>query len=131
MRPQHVAIAAVLLCNSPPSAALAQARSALTADDYARAERFLGPTAFRLVSGNPLRPTWLPDGRARYQDSTRSGFELVIVDPRRRTRTAPFDHVRLAVSLATALGLRGTRDTLPLLSLNFSPDGGQLNSHLS
>jgi len=131
MRPHHVAIAAVLLCDILPSAALPQARRALTADDYARAERALGPAINRLVTGFPVRPTWLPDGRAWYSVSTRSGFEFVVVDPRRRTRTAAFDHARLAAALATALGQRVTGDSLPLLSLGLSPDGRQLSSLVS
>src|SRR5207253_8058083 len=101
MRPHHVAIAAVLLCDILPSAALPQARRALTADDYARAERALGPAINRLVTRFPVRPAWLPDGRAWYSVSTRGGFEFVVVDPRRRSRTAEFDHARLAAALAT------------------------------
>src|SRR5256885_1787560 len=114
MRPHHVAIAAVFLCDILPSAALPQARRALTADDYARAERALGPAINRLVTGFPVRPTWLPDGRAWYGVSTRSGFEFVVVDPRRRTRTAAFDQARLAAALATALGQRVTGGRPPL-----------------
>src|SRR5437867_6713570 len=86
MRPHRVALAAVLLCNILPSAALPQARRALTADDYARAERALGPATGRLVSGIPGRPIWLPDGRAAYRVSTLTGGQFVMVDPRRRDR---------------------------------------------
>src|SRR5437764_12717107 len=96
MRPHHVAIAAVLLGNILPSTALPQARPALTADDYARAERFLGPTVGRLVSGIPGRPIWLPDGRAAYRASTPTGGgRFVMVAPRRRTRAGRADHGRL------------------------------------
>src|SRR5436190_7239516 len=70
MHPQRVALVAVLLCNILPSTALPQARRALTADDYARAERALGPATGRLVSGIPGRPSWLADGRASYRVST-------------------------------------------------------------
>src|SRR6266496_5910146 len=127
MRPHHVAIAAVLLGTILPSAALTQAPRALTADDYARAERALGPAINRLVTGFPVRPTWLPDARAWYSVSTRSGFEFVVVDPRRQTRTAAFDQARLAAALSTALGQRVTADSLPLLSLDLTPDGRQLS----
>src|SRR6266568_2673604 len=131
MRPHHVAIAAVLLGTILPSAALTQAPRALTADDYARAERALGPATNRLVTGFPVRPTWLPDARAWYSVSTRSGFEFVVVDPRRQTRTAAFDQARLAAALSTALGQRVTADSLPLLSLDLTPDGRQLSSLVS
>jgi len=125
MRPHHVAIAAVLLCNMLPSAALTQARRALTADDYARAERALGPTVGRLVSGIPGRPIWLPDGRAAYRVSTPTGGQFVLVDPRRRTRAAAFDHARLAEAVSAALGggRRVTADSLPFMSFDLSPDG--------
>src|SRR3989442_3276384 len=123
MRPQHVAIAAVLLCNILPSAALPQARRALTADDYARAERALGPATGRLVSGIPGRPFWLADGRASYRVSTATGWQFVLVDPRRRTRTAAFDHPRLSEAVSTALGRRVGSHSLPFLSFDLSPDG--------
>ncbi len=123
MRPHHVAIAAVLLCNMLPSAALTQARRAVTADDYARAERALGPTVGRLVSGIPGRPIWLPDGRAAYRVSTPTGGQFVVVDPRRRTRAAAFDHARLAEAVSAAVGRRVTADSLPFSSFDLSPDG--------
>src|SRR2546427_2755215 len=123
MRPHHVAITAVLLCNMLPSAALTQARRAVTADDYARAERALGPTVGRLVSGIPGRPIWLPDGRAAYRVSTPTGGQFVVVDPRRRTRAAAFDHARLAEAVSAAMGRRVTADSLPFSSFDLSPDG--------
>src|SRR5437763_10025045 len=124
MRPHHVAIAAVLLGNILPSTALPQPRPALPADDYARAERFLGPTVGRLVSGTPGRPIWLPDGRAAYRVSTPTGGgRFVMVDPRRRTRAAAFDHARLAEAVSAALGRRVTGDSLPFSSFDLSPDG--------
>src|SRR6266478_5801681 len=123
MRPHHVAIAAVLLCDMLPSAALTQARRAVTPDDYARAERALGPTVGRLVSGIPGRPIWLPDGRAAYRVSTPTGGQFVVVDPRRRTRAAAFDHARLAEAVSAAVGRRVTADSLPFSSFDLSPDG--------
>src|SRR2546430_11844121 len=124
MRPHHVAIAAVLLGNILPSTALPQARPALTADDYARAERFLGPPVGRLVSGIPGRPIWLPDGRAAYRVSTPTGGgRFVMVDPRRRTRAAAFDHARLAEAVSAALGRRGTGENPPFSSFYPSPEG--------
>src|SRR3989442_2834935 len=126
MRPQHVAIAAVLLCNILPSAALPQARRALTADDYARAERALGPATGRLVSGIPGRVSWLADGRASYRVSTATGWQFVLVDPRRRTRTAAFDHARLAEAVSAVLGHQVRSDSLPFVSFDLSPDGRRL-----
>src|SRR6266478_6071643 len=123
MRPQRVALVAVLLCNILPSAALTQARRALTTDDYARAERALGPATGRLVSGIPGRPSWLADGRASYRVSTATGWQFVLVDPRRRTRGPAFDHARLAEALSPAMGQRVTGDSLPFSSFDLSPNG--------
>ena len=41
----------------------AQAPRQLTAEDYQRAERYLGATTAPLVTGIGIQPTWLPDGR--------------------------------------------------------------------
>src|SRR5438552_13200431 len=114
MRPHHVAIAAVLLCSILPSTALPQARPALTADDYARAERFLGPTVGRLVSGIPGRPIWLPDGRAAYRVSTHTGgARVVLVDPRRRTRSPALGHAGLAGAGSAGSGTGVTGENRP------------------
>src|SRR5258705_4194833 len=123
MRPHHVAIAIVLLCNIVPSAALPQARRALTSEDYARAERALGPATGRLVSGIPGRPSWLADGRAWYRVSTPTGWQFVMVDPGRRTRAAAFDQARLAQAGSAALGRQATGDSPPFSSLELSPHG--------
>src|SRR5881396_757419 len=128
MRSHRVPAAAVLFCI--PSAALRQvseqARRTLTTDDDARAERALGPATGRLVSGIPGRPIWLPDGRAEYRVSTGTGWQFVLVDPRRRTRTAAFDHARLAQAVSSAVGRSVTGDSLPFFSFDLSSDGKQL-----
>jgi len=125
MRPQQVALIAVLLCNIVPSVALTQARRALTTEDYARAERDLGPATGRLVSGILGRPIWLPDGRAWYRVSTATGWQFVMVDPQRRTRAAAFDHARLAEAVSAAVGRRVTADSLPFTSFDLSFDSGK------
>ena len=126
MRPHRVALVAVLLCNILPALALPQAPRALTADDYARAERALGPATGRLVSGIPGRPSWLADGRASYRASTATGWQFVLVDPRRRTRGPAFDQARLAAAVSAIVGRRVGSDSLPFVSFDLSPDGRQL-----
>lgn len=60
---------------------LAQSR-AITAADYARAERFLGFNTANLVSRTGVQPTWLPDGRFTYRVRLPDGSSpLVVVDP--------------------------------------------------
>src|SRR5256884_360354 len=61
MRPYVVLL--MVLCVAPIAA---QQRPVVTADDYARAERFLGYNTTPLVFGVGVRPTWLADGGGRF-----------------------------------------------------------------
>lgn len=64
----------------------AQSRT-LTADDYAKAEKFLGFATSPLVSGMGVQPRWLPDGRFSYRVRRVDGSSpLVVVDPVKRSR---------------------------------------------
>ncbi len=61
---------------------------ALTAADYARAERFLTSHTTPLVYRSGVRPTWLSDDRFWYRVTTEKGTEAVLVDPANGTRAA-------------------------------------------
>jgi dipeptidyl aminopeptidase/acylaminoacyl peptidase len=102
----------------------AQAPRALTAADYARAERFLGTTAAPLVSGLGVRANWLADGRFWYRVSRPDGFEFVVIDPARRARSAAFDQSRLAAALNAVMGAATRIDPnrLPFQSFEYSKD---------
>jgi dienelactone hydrolase len=102
--------------------ALAQQHPALTAADYARAEKFLGYNATPLVSGSAVRPTWLPDGRFWYRNTLPQGTELLVVDPIRKTRSRAFDQARLAAALSAAAGTTYDSLRLPLTQFEFSAD---------
>ncbi len=65
--------------------ALAQ-QPALTAADYARAEKMMGYNTSPLVDRNDVRPTFLPDGRFWYRNLTPTGVEYVLIDPKDGTR---------------------------------------------
>src|SRR5690242_15825805 len=68
--------------------ASATAQSArLTAADYDRAVRLLGPSVTPLMSRNAVTATWLTDDRLWYRVRTNGGSELVLVDPAKKTRT--------------------------------------------
>src|SRR5687768_15045027 len=54
---------------------------AITADDYARAEKFLSAHTTPLVLRSGVRPTWLEDGRFWYRVTTERGSEAFLVDP--------------------------------------------------
>ena len=60
----------------------------ITAEDYARAERFLSYNTTPLVLRSGVRPNWLDDGRFWYRITTEKGSEAFLVDPVKRTKTA-------------------------------------------
>src|SRR5690606_10169745 len=61
-------------------------QAALTAEDYARAERFMSDNTTPLVLRSGVRPTWLEDGRFWYRVTTENGTEAFLVDPVKRTK---------------------------------------------
>jgi len=115
-----------LLLVAAPLAGAAQTGDTLTAEDYARAERFLARYTEPLVRGVPGPTTWLPDGRAWYRVSTAEGAEFVIVDPEAGTRAPAFDHDRLARALGEASGRELDGDDLPFRALDLSDDGTEV-----
>ena len=107
---------------SLPEVATAQQLPALTAQDYARAERFMGYNTQALVDRSMGRPNWLAGDRFWYRVMTAQGSEFVLVDPARKTRTPAFDHARLAAGLTAASGQAYEATRLPFRSFTFSPD---------
>jgi dipeptidyl aminopeptidase/acylaminoacyl peptidase len=105
------------------TAAVAQQRPALTDQDYARAERAMGYNTQALVDGAAGQPHWLANDRFWYRVLTAKGSEYVLVDPNRKTRTAAFDHAKLAAALSTATGKTYEANRLPYMDLTFAPDG--------
>ncbi|UOG73611.1 S9 family peptidase [Hymenobacter tibetensis] len=103
-------------------ATLAQQLPALTTQDYARAERFMGYNTQPLVDGSAGQPHWLANDRFWYRVLTAQGAEFVLVDPARKTRTAAFNHAKLAAALSTASGKTYQASRLPFRDLAFSPD---------
>ncbi len=102
--------------------ALAQAPPALTADDYARAERFMGYNTAPLVSGATVRPTWLSGDRFWYRNTIPGGAEFILVDPARRTRVRAFDHEGVAAALSRAADTAYTAFQLPFTQFTFTAD---------
>jgi dipeptidyl aminopeptidase/acylaminoacyl peptidase len=102
-----------------------QARPALTAGDYARAEKFLGYSTAPLVLRGPVRPTWLPGETDRfwYRNVIENGSEFVLVDPAKGARLPAFDHAKLAATLSIAAGARYDAAHLPFTQFEYSADG--------
>src|SRR5918998_5784738 len=94
----------------------------VTAQDYARAERYLGANTAPLVTGIGVRPTWLGDGRFWYRTTVPGGSAFFVVDPARRSREALFDQGRLASALAAVSGGRLDVNRLPPQSFELSKD---------
>jgi dipeptidyl-peptidase-4 len=109
------------------SAGLAQAPAAppaaLSAAEYARAEKFLAATVNPLVVGGSVAPNWLPDERFWYRSTTAGGVEFVLVAPAAKSRAPVFDHARLAAALATASGATIDPKQLPFQTIQLSSDG--------
>src|SRR6185369_473201 len=87
-----------------PAVVFAQQPRALTATDYARAERALTATTSPLVFGSGVRPTFLPDERFWYRVATPARNEFILVDPAKGTRTRAFDQAKIAAGLTAATG---------------------------
>jgi len=68
-------------CLLAAAAAPGQTPPAVTAQDYARAERFMPYNTAPLVLHTVEHPTWLPGGKLSYRTTTAAGGETVTVDP--------------------------------------------------
>ncbi len=115
-------------------------QATVTADDYARAERFLGAATYPLVYRASVRPAWLSDNRFWYANRIPEGTEYVAADPGAGTRARAFDHERLAAAIgqvvdttyaATELPLGGLSLTGDLKTASFSVRGQRLACNLT
>ncbi len=98
------------------------AARALTAADYARAEKFMGYNTTPLVFHSGVRPAWLPDERFWYRNLSPEGSEFVFIDPAEGTRAPAFDHAKLAAALSAASGATYDAQRLPFTDFDFSAD---------
>jgi dipeptidyl-peptidase 4 len=124
MRRVAVVFVGVILFAAPLVAQQGDAsRPRLTADDYARAEKWMGYNTTPLVFHTAARPNWLTDDRFWYRSTIPGGSEFVLVDPARGTREVAFDHSALAAALSKASGNTYGATSLPLTQLEFASDG--------
>ena len=100
---------------------------ALTAADYARAEKFMGYNTAPLVDRSGIRPTWLADERFWYRVTTPEGSQFVLINPATGARAAAFDHERIAAALSTAAGANYNATRLPFTDFAFSPDASTIS----
>ena len=71
------------------------------------------------------QPTWLGSTRFWYRKSVKGGNQFVLVDATTATKSAPFDHARLAASLTTTARPDSayTAVRLPFQTFAFVSDG--------
>jgi dipeptidyl-peptidase 4 len=94
----------------------------LTADDYARAEKFMGYNTAPLVD-HAVRPVWTMDERLWYRDTDATGARFVTFDPATLTKTPAFDHAKVAAALSAAAGHAYEASKLPFREIELSADG--------
>ncbi len=98
-------------------------QSALTAADYARAEKWMGYNTNPLVFRAGVRPVWQGDERFWYRVTTAEGTEFVMVNSASGTKTQAFDHAKLAAALSAAAGAKFDAQHLPFTDFELSADG--------
>jgi dipeptidyl aminopeptidase/acylaminoacyl peptidase len=123
--------ATVLLSLCLASTLSAQQQRAVTAADYAHAERFLAPTTVPLVFGAGVRPGWLSGDRFWYRTSRPNGIEFILVDPATGSRRRAFDQAKLAAGLAAATGSAVDSMHLPFAQLEYAPDARAIRVRVS
>ena len=102
----------------------------VTAQDYARAEAFLGAATSSLVFRASVQPNWLPGGRFWYRNTVPGGAEFILADPAAATRAPAFDHERLASALGAATDTTWAPLALPFRTFDLSPSGDALTARV-
>jgi dipeptidyl aminopeptidase/acylaminoacyl peptidase len=124
MRPSVFALllAPVLLAAQQP-----YAPTALSADDYARAEKFLGYNVNPLVFNGAVRGTWLTADRFWFRNQSARGFEYLVADPARKSLTPAFDQEAIAKALSAAAETTYDAMHLPFPDFTYSADGKSIS----
>jgi dipeptidyl aminopeptidase/acylaminoacyl peptidase len=98
----------------------------LTAEDYARAEKFLSSHTDTLVFGVNVRPTWIDIDSFWYRNRFPEGFEFVYVDANKKQKKRAFDHDKLASALSKVTSKSYEPFQLPFERIEFSDDRGSI-----
>jgi dipeptidyl-peptidase 4 len=121
-------IAAMHACD----VALAQTRPTVTAQDYARAERFILDGAPQLVLNGDIHHRWIDGDRFHYMRHTGEGrTEFVIVDAATARREPAFDHGALARALSAATGQPADPQRLPFDRFEFVEGGRAIQMQIA
>src|SRR5258708_34018643 len=87
-QPQRRALTLLFGVLLSATVAAQQSQPTLTADDYARAERFMSYNTSPLVLHGGVRATWISDNRFWYRTTGDKGAEAWLVDATAATKTA-------------------------------------------
>src|SRR5215204_3736470 len=101
----------------------ANAQDVLTAKDYQNAEKLMGYNTQKYVDRGSVSPNWIPGDKFWYRVLTQTGSEFILVDPAKGTKTAAFDHDKLAAALSTTSGRAFKGSMLPFQTFSYSIDG--------
>jgi dipeptidyl aminopeptidase/acylaminoacyl peptidase len=111
------------------SAGVAAQGKTLTADDYAKAERFVGYNTTPLVDHAVPSVTWLDSSHFWYRDHDASGDHYLRFDTATGKANPAFDQARLAKALSKLLGKPVDANKLGLTNFVVMADG-RLNVNL-
>lgn len=121
-RRARAVVLAVWLALGCAGSAFAQA-PAVTAEDYARAEKFLPHNTTPLVD-HAIEPVhWIDDTQFWYRDHDANGDRFLRADAAHGVVVLAFDHVKLAKALATTMGKEVKAEKLPLTDWTRADDG--------
>lgn len=116
-------IATLLVLASTNTATSAE----VTAEDYARAERFLPWNAKKYVRNGQVPYGWIgTQDRFWYRRETADGKEFRVVDAVTGKRGPAFDHAAIARALAHAASRSVDPENLPFERVGFSEDGREI-----
>jgi dipeptidyl-peptidase-4 len=101
---------------------VAQQPAAITAQDYQRAEKWMGYNTNPLVFRSGVRPNWQGDDRFWYRVTTPEGSNFIMVNTATGAKTPAFDQARLAAALSTAAGATFEAQRLPFTDFEMSDD---------
>jgi len=105
------------------STGLAAQGRALTSEDYAKAERYVGYNTTPLVDHAVQSVTWLDDGHFWYRDHDANGDRYLRYDVSASKITPAFDHAQLAAALGKVLGKPVGANKLGITGFSTVADG--------
>ncbi|TMI63574.1 MAG: S9 family peptidase [Bacteroidetes bacterium] len=115
-------LSTVAICSILFSAS-AQPGKVFTTKDYQQAENLLGGNIQRYIDRGNVGANWMPGDKFWYRVLTPTGSEFIMVDAVKGTKSAAFDHEKMAEGLSKATGRSYKASMLPFQNINFSLDG--------